>query len=181
MNEEIFFKPRSGEEMTKATHGAPIYLYSSLCESVKKHGIGRVLSRMFSRSPNSLILLQDPEEMNSGHWMSLSIHPGRREIYFFSTYGGKPDAEKNRWLTEDEQRTSKQSIDILNDGLKQMAKRGWTVHYNDHKYQYEGDKTATCGIWVAGFLNSGMNPEDFWRYNTAYHLGPIDYYNAYFK
>ena len=178
---DIMYKPRTNVELENATrHRAPICVYSAVCDMVKKHGVGRTLSIMFQRSPNWIILLQDPKDMDSGHWMSLSIHPAKKEIYFFSTYGGKPDFEKNQWLTEDDQIQSGQNTNALNDALKQMALRGWTIHYNNHKYQKEGDKTATCGIWVAAFLNSGMNPDQFYAFNKRYGLDAVDYYRMYF-
>lgn len=181
MNDEIIYQPRTGEEMAKATLNAPIYLYSELCKQVKKHGIRRVLSHMFSISPHSVILLQDPEKMSSGHWMSLSIHPGKKQIYYFSTYGGKPDVEKNEWMTEDDLLMSGQEPNIFNDGLKDMQKSGWEIHYNDHPYQKPGDNTATCGIYTAAFIRSGMNPEEFYQNHKRHHLTPHDYYKAYFK
>ena len=181
MNEDIIYKPRSGEEMTRATLHAPIYTYSELCQQVKKLGVRKVLSHMFKVSPSSVILLQNPEDMSSGHWMSLTINPARHDIYFFSTYGGKPDVEKDEWLSKGEQQQSGQERDFLREGLQQMQKYGWTIHYNDHPYQKPGDKTATCGIYTAAFIRSGMNPEEFYRFHKLYHLTPRDYYRAYFK
>ena len=99
--------------------------------------------------------------MNSGHWMGLSIHPERREIYYFSTYGGKPDIEKNKWLARDDRIRSDQYVDVFNDGLKQLQQQGWAIHYNDQHYQKPGDATATCGIYTAAFLRSGLNPDEF--------------------
>lgn len=186
MNDSIIYTPRTGEEMTRASHGAPIYLYSDLCRIVQRCGIRGTLGRMFKQSPNSIILLQDPSRMNSGHWMGLSIHPERHEIYYFSTYGGKPDVEKNEWLSEDDQRESNQNTDIFNDGLKQMQKEGWTIHYNDHPYQKEGDGTATCGIYTVAFMRSGLNPDQFYEFTKrlkASHPSrdpAVDYYKAYF-
>lgn len=185
MNDEIIYEPRSGEEMEKATLNAPIYLYSELCRQTRKHGIRRVIANMFHPRGypfrrHCLILLQDPSDMKSGHWMSLSINPDKHEMYYFSTYGGKPDVEKNKWITEDDQLDSGQELDIFNDGLKEYQKRGWTIHYNDHPYQFPGDKTATCGIYTAAFIRSGMNPDEFYDFNIRNGITPYDYYRAYF-
>lgn len=187
MNDTIIYKPRDGDEMTRASHGAPIYLYSSLCDVVKRVGIRRALGHMFKANRHSIILLQDPNKMNSGHWMSVSIFPERKEIYYFSTYGGKPDVEKNRWLTEDDQLESGQNTDIFNDGLKEMQQEGWTIHYNDHPYQKEGDDTATCGIYTVAFIRSGLNPDEFYEQTKrlkAQHPNrdpAVDYYHAFFE
>ena len=177
---DVIYKPRTGTELSRACPGTPIFLYGDLCDYVKENGIGRTLAELFSISPRCFILLQNPDNPKSGHWLALSIHPATREIFFFSSYGGKPDVEKNRWISRADRIRSHQDEDVLNDGLKDMAIRGWTVHYNDHPYQFEGDKTATCGIWSAAFLNSGMNPDEFFYYTNFHHLDALDYYEALF-
>lgn len=178
---EVYTKPRTGDEMQRATGGVPIALYSRVCDLVDRYGVGRVLSHMFSKSPKWIILLQNPKKMNSGHWLGLEIFPATKEIMFFSSYGGKPDVEKLEWIPEDLQILSSQNTNALNDGLKLMARRGWTVHYNDHPFQFEGDNTATCGIWTAAFLNSGMNPEAFYYYSMFNNYGPEEYFQMYFS
>lgn len=159
---DIIYKPRDGSDMESATfHRVPIYKYSELCELSKKNGPTAMLSHMFKRSNKNIILLQDPHEMNSGHWISISRNPIKKEIYFFSTYGGKPDIEKLKWISEDDLRESGQYMNIFNDGLKECQKHGWEIHYNDYPYQKEGDHTAVCGIYTVAFLRSGGNPDDF--------------------
>lgn len=181
MTDDIFSKPRTGDEVKQATGGVPIRLYSALCEEAKRVGVDQLLRNMFEQSYKYIILLQDPEKMNSGHWMALEFNPRRDEVYFFSSYGGKPDFEKNKWLRATDRRRSNQNVDIFNDGLKNLARRGWTIYYNDHPYQHEGDRTATCGIWAAAFLNSGMNPDQFYRYNLRNHMGAPEYFAKYFR
>lgn len=159
---DIVYKPRDGDEMTNAAlHRAPVYKYSELCELAEKYGSARMLSKMFQRSDNNIILLQDPSNMNSGHWISVSRNPSKKQIYFFSTYGGKPDVEKIRWIPEDDLYESGQIINIFNDGLRDCQKHGWEIHYNDFPYQVEGDHTATCGIYTIAFLRSGKTPDEF--------------------
>lgn len=159
---EILYSPRDGEEMEHALlNKVPIHKYSDLCRLSEKFGIGRMLAHMFKRSDDNVILLQDPRNMNSGHWISVSRIPKRKEIYFFSTYGGKPDVEKLSWMSDDDLKESGQDLNIFNDGLKELQKHGWEIHYNDYPYQKEGDHTAVCGIYTAAFLRSGKNPDKF--------------------
>jgi hypothetical protein len=159
---DILYKPRDGEEMTAATlNKTPIYKYSELVELGDKHGANRLLSKMFQRSDSNIILLQDPTNMDSGHWISVSRNPKKKEFYFFSTYGGKPDVEKNEWMTEDDLRESGQLLNIFNDGLREAQNHGWKIYYNDFPYQKSKDNTAVCGIYTAAFLRSGLNPDDF--------------------
>lgn len=180
MIDDIIYKPRSGNEMMQAIKApSSLWLYSNLCEKFA-HDPLMMLHHIFNGKRNALILLQDPRNMNSGHWISLSIHPEKKSIYFFSSYGGKPDREKNEWLSDFSLLRSNQKDDIINDALKRLHKMGWKVHYNDFPYQREGDNTATCGIWTAAFLNSGLNPDDFFHYTTSRGYNVVDYYNMYF-
>lgn len=159
---DIIYKPRSGTDMEDALlNRVPVYKYSDLCALAKKHGPTHMLSRMFKRSNDAVVLLQDPANMNSGHWISVSRNPHKKEIYFFSTYGGKPDVEKIKWIPEDDLMESGQLINIFNDGLHECQKHGWEIHFNDYPYQKEGDNTAVCGIYTVAFLRSGKNPDEF--------------------
>lgn len=158
----IIYEPRTGDEMSRATqHRVPIYRYSELCKLAEKGGPNRMLASMFKRSPNNIILLQDPSDMNSGHWISVSQNLPKKEIYFFSTYGGKPDVEKITWLKEDDLKESGQFINIFNDGLRNLQLHGWKIHYNDFPYQKIADDTAVCGIYTVAFLRSKLNPDEF--------------------
>lgn len=186
LEKNIIFTPRSGDEMEAATlHKVPIYKYSDLCKLGQKQGPTRMLSHMFRRSKDNIILLQDPSDMNSGHWISVSMNTPKKEIYFFSTYGGKPDAEKVSWMKEDELRESGQYMNIFNEGLHDLQRHGWTIHYNDFPYQKVGDNTATCGIFTAAFLRSGKNPDEFERETkriiSSGQDPAIEYYNRYFR
>ena len=185
MNDDIFFKPRNGDEMSHATDDVPIVKYSTLSEASDilgggVVGVDRLLRKMFKKSLKWIVLLQDPKDENSGHWTSLSFNPKKDEVYFFSSYGGKPDFEKNKWISKEKQKLSHQARDVFNDGLKHLCEKGWVIHYNDHPYQFENDGTATCGIWTAAFLNSGMNPDQFYRYNLRKHMGVPEYFRKYF-
>ena len=180
MIDSFRYQPRTGNEVRLATGGAPVYLYSELAEQMKAYGAVNVFNKMMNVSNDAIILLQDPQKMRSGHWIALKFVPEQREIYFFSSYGGKPDFEKNEWISPNDLVRSNQYMNVLNDGLKQFALSGWTIHYNQYRYQHVGDNTATCGIWTAAFLNSGMNPDDFFEFNLVNDLDEGDYYRLLF-
>ena len=159
------YQPRSGEEVQKAApDGTRILLYSNLC----RLNAAQLLNAL---GRNNIILYQDPTNMSSGHWVSLSFHPEIKEAYFFSSYGGKPDEEKNRWLSYQMLRNSGQERNVINDLLKLLFLNGWKIYYNDHRYQQEGDHSATCGIWSSAFLQSGINPDIFAKKHKS-----VDYY-----
>lgn len=185
---DIKYKPRTGEEMEHATlRRAPIYKYSDLCAMAKRKpgGPRAMLSHMFRRSKDNIILLQDPHNMSSGHWISVSMRPSKKEIYFFSTYGGKPDIEKLQWMNDDDLRESNQDVNIFNDGLRDMQRHGWEIHYNDYPYQVPGDETATCGIYTAAFIRSGADPDEFKKESMRIIRHGEDpavvYYHRYFR
>lgn len=179
---KILYYPKTGEQVRNAIHThPPIYLYSDLVKRMRAFGAADVLYQMGARNVDSLILVQDPKNPRSGHWTCLSFHPEKRQIYFFSSYGGKPDAEKNQWLPQDGLLRSGQDLDVFNDGLKTLMLRdNWEIHYNQYPYQVVGDQTATCGIWCAGFLNSRLNPDEFNTYIKYGGYDPITFYRMYF-
>ena len=184
--DDIMYKPRTGDEMEAALdHKVPIHLYSDLAQLCERHTPIQVLANMFKRSNKHIILLQDPDKMESGHWISVSKNPRKKEMYFFSTYGGKPDVEKIKWISEEDRRRSNQLINVLNDGLEECQKHGWEIHYNDYPYQVEGDKSATCGIYTVAFLQSGKNPDEFREETLKIQdkgINPaVFYFKKYFK
>lgn len=164
---EIITTARTGDEMQRATRcreaprGAKLLMYSDLCQRAKTKGALTTISEMLDKCPMNVILLQDPADMDSGHWISVSMNKPKKEIYFFSTYGRRPDVEKLDWFSKPMMRHSGQELNILNDGLKELQRGGWEIHYNNKPYQKEGDNTATCGIYTAAFLRSGKNPDEF--------------------
>lgn len=178
---DFIYKPRTGEEMSKATGGLNVHVYSDICRRMKREDPVGVLMRACFPFNKCVILVQDPKAMNSGHWNGLEFNPAKKEVYYFSSYGGKPDEEKNRWIDVDGRLKSEQETNPLNDALKELCSRGWTVYYNDYPYQIEGDRTATCGIWTAAFLNSGMNPDDFARENDIRERDVYYYFKRYFQ
>lgn len=166
---KILYEPRNGQEMMKACPpGTRLYLYSALSSDSRD-----ALDIMLSMGRNNLILLQNPMKPNTGHWISLSFNPEKKEAYFFSSYGGRPDSEKLLWLTTVAMKISGQMRNILSDGLRELFLLGWKIYFNDFAYQKQGDQTATCGIWTAAFLNSGMNPDEF---ALKHRQDPIYYY-----
>lgn len=179
---KVLFTPRSGEEIVEACFDhPPIYLYSDLCKRMKESGNpAKVLIDIFKKNLKNFILIQSPKDPHMGHWVSLSMDPNRGSIYFFSSYGGRPDEEKNIWLSPYGRILSGQDVNLLNDGMKELMLKGWEIHYNQYPYQRKGDKTATCGIWATAFLNSNMNPDEFFHYCITHNLDVIDFYKHYF-
>lgn len=177
---DIIHTPRKGSEMLEASGDVPMYMYSSLCKDMLYKGAFNMFTSIMMRKGKIILLLQNPRKMNSGHWMGVKMNPKKREIYFFSSYGGRPDEEKNEWIDLQGQLESGQATNPLNDALKQYHQMGWKIMYNDFPYQHEGDDTATCGIWTVAFLNSDLDPDQFANVNRKYGLDANYYYRKYF-
>ena len=153
----FLYHPRSGKEVLDAAPpGTKIYLYSDLCQRK-----GSPESILLSLPVKCIILLQNPRQLNSGHWVALVRNRRKKEMYYFSSYGGRPDVELTEWVSLPQREVSGQGTNLLNDGLKILHELGWTIYYNDFPYQKKGDETATCGIWATAFLHSGLNPDEF--------------------
>lgn len=169
---DAYFKPRTAEEIVGATPGADYYVYVDLCKD-RRHAADILLSL----PEKSFILISSPTDKHKGHWVAISRDTTNRKIFYFDSYGYGPDRAKMKWLTPQQLRQSGQMRNLFNDGLKELCRRGWEVHYNDVKYQVEGDLSATCGIWASAFLNSEVNPDVF----AAHPPDLRNYYRVYFR
>lgn len=169
----FIYTPRTGKEMLGACPpDTRLIKYSTLSSSCSTPE--QVLERL---GDNNLILIQNPHNMNSGHWVSLSFNRDKNEAYYFSSYGMMPDVEKLKWIPRTALVSSGQEYNILNETLKYLNALGWKIYYNDYPYQIAGDRTATCGIWTSAFLNSKLNPDEF----AKSHKNVYEYFHQYFE
>ena len=152
-------KPSNGSDVAFRSGVRSIFTYSQVQKHIRAGG--SLLDLLDPRTYSIVVLYE--WRRGFGHWVGLRLNPGRREAYFFSSYGAKPDEEKNRALSPAARRASGQDLNVLNDFLKRLHLGGWTVYYNDHPFQRIGDGTATCGRWLSEYLRSGMNPDDYAR------------------
>lgn len=148
-------KPVSGREISILSGTNAVYTFRDIIHYARHHP----LSSLFDPRTNALIALYEWRP-GIGHWVGIRLVPELHEAYFFSSYGNKPDRELN-YLSPRMRRESGQALNLFNDFLLNLHLRGWTIYYNDYPYQRSGDGTATCGRWLAKFLRSGMNPDEF--------------------
>lgn len=166
----------SDSEVYNASHGTPVYLYSQIANMDPAY-----LPTLLGGPKNSMIILvQDPRDPNIGHWTAVVYNINKDEYYFFSSYGGRPDEEKNCYMNERERLLSGQSSNFISDGLKRLFLQGKKVHYSEFPYQKVNDGTSTCGIWAVAFIMSGMNPTEFHRYIISRHITPEKLWYKYF-
>lgn len=148
-------KPISGLEIARLSGTQSVYTFRDIIKYARHYPLDALLDP----NTNSLIALYEWKP-GVGHWVGIRVVPELREAYFFSSYGNKPDVELNL-LSKTQRQKSGQAMNVFNDYLKRLFQQGWTVYYNDYPYQQRGDGTATCGRWLAKFLKSGMNPDEF--------------------
>ena len=102
-----------------------------------------------------LFLTKSP---TSGHWVCM-FRKGDT-IEYFSSYGDKPEEERN-WLTEEQLEELGQDEPYLYNLLK---KSGYKVYYNTHNYQSDRDDINTCGRWcVARLITKDISNKEFYN------------------
>lgn len=173
------FSPKratSDSEVYNASHGTPVYLYSEIANI----NPANLLNLLGGPHDSMIILVQDPKDPTVGHWTAVVYNIRKDEYYFFSSYGGRPDEEKNCYMSERERAISGQSNNVISDALKSLYLRGKKIHYNEFPYQKVNDGTSTCGIWAVAFILSGMNPTQFHKYILRNHLTAEKLWYKYF-
>lgn len=171
------FRPTTGNEVGRASYDVPVYLYSNIA-NLNPIDLPKLLGG--KRNQAMIILIEDPKTPDVGHWTCVVYNSKTDEYYFFSSYGGRPDEEKNSFIRESDLLASNQAKNFISDGLRILFDQGKKVHYNEYEYQTIGDNTATCGIWCVAFILSGMNPTQFHNFVTHNKLTAKDFYNKYF-
>lgn len=149
--------PLTGREVSRLSGTRRVLTYSEVVNALNN---GYYFTDLLDPRTHSLIVLYEWKP-GIGHWVGVKLAPEEKEAYFFSSYGNKPDAELGKYLSTEQRRASNQSPNVINDFLKKLYLAGWVIYYNDFPFQREGDGTATCGRWLAKYLQSDMNPDEF--------------------
>lgn len=171
------YQPTTGEQVRRASHGVPIYVYSEIA-NLNPVFLPELLGGKYKKA--MIVLVQDPRNPSVGHWTCVVYNPRNDEYYFFSSYGGRPDEEKNSYIKESDLLSSNQINNFISDGLRILFDQGKKIHYNEYEYQTIGDNTATCGIWCVAFILSGMNPTQFHNFVIKNKLTAKDFYYNFF-
>ena len=155
-------KQISKRDLKRGIPDVNIINYPDLTSDVEKLGVKKAFLKLFRKLHNAVIGIVDPSDPHKGHWQALKVNPDKKEIYFFCTFGEAPDISKSTWMLKPEEREqSHQMRNVIEEGIKEYIKDGYKLFYNKKKYQKPGDKSLSCGIWVAAFLNSDKKPKEF--------------------
>lgn len=172
-------RPTTDKQLSVASNGVPIYLYNKISKESPLNLPYMLGGR--NLNPAMIVLIQDPKSPSVGHWVCVVYNKRRDEYYFFSSYGGRPDEEKNSFISPQDQIISGQNNNFISDGLRYLYSLGKKIHYNEFEYQKIGDKTATCGIWCVAFILSNMNPTEFFHFVKNKKLSAKDFFYLYFS
>lgn len=94
----------------------------------------------------------------SGHWVCMFKR--KDMIEYFSSYGDKPEAERN-WLSQEQLDDLGQDEPYLMNLLKQSRCR---VFYSTHEYQSDRQDINSCGRWcVARLICKDISNQQFYN------------------
>nr|CAI9421340.1 PRO [Cafeteriavirus-dependent mavirus] len=97
------------------------------------------------RNDNKLIIFYPNHrgEVLYGHYCALIM--GRNDtVYFFDSYGGRPDVDQKRYSGTQRKDLYKEEENSL---INLLLESGYDVDYSHHKLQSLTNNSATCGRW----------------------------------
>jgi hypothetical protein len=112
--------------------------------------------------PNGRLVILYEQLPNIGHWVCLYWGPSDDDefgtIYFFDSYGIKPDDEQH-WIDVEFRQKNWQDRRYLSQLLAETPAE---IEYNEYPLQGKGDNIGTCGKWViARLMMPYMNVQEF--------------------
>ena len=151
-------EPLNGNQILRIVKRAiPLWRYSDI---IKKEALPDILGP----HGDAIIWMANAKTPEVGHWTCVKMEERAKRVTFFSSYGGKPDEEKNMKMTEEELIRTNQLPNWLLHQLQLLRRMGYSIHYNDAKYQVTGDRSMSCGAWVAHYLTFPASVESFNAY-----------------
>lgn len=112
---------------------------------------------------NAVILLET--KRNFGHWICIKITGN--VISFFDSYGDFPDQQK-KFVNAKFLADSGQKFNIICKMLDEASYR-YTIEFSDKRLQNMDDTSiATCGLWCAVFIKSGMLVDEFYDFLDSF-------------
>lgn len=127
---------------------------------------------------NVVILLETKHDF--GHWICIKMTGN--VISFFDSYGDFPDQQK-KFVNAKFLKDSGQKFNIICKMLDEASYK-YTIEFSDRRLQNLDDLSiATCGLWCAVFIKSGMLVDEFYDFLESFGEPDLDklvcelYYN----
>jgi hypothetical protein len=165
-----------------STTGTSRYFIGGAIKSIALSNIdiGKILSKITSKSftiyryadlkPDmdlsyyNIILYQFDGDM--GHWVMLRCNTNGRELYFFDSYGNKPDGA---WPYIVNTKGLPEPKHVLSEIIQRHISIGYKLNYNSFNIQGnlkdQGLADSECGeLVILRILNEHMNDREFAEY-----------------
>lgn len=138
--DSLIYKSMSDTDLHEYFPNARILKYSELPTETPAED--------FLKKGEVVYILYEAEE-NSGHWVAMCRSAKPDSIYYFDSYGNKPDVPLT-WVDKKTNERLGQGKPTLTNMFK-ITKI--PVYYNNYEYQDKDDKQmATCGRFATSFL-----------------------------
>lgn len=111
-----------------------------------------------------------------GHYCALTKDMKNKTIYFFDSYGEKPDQQKPLMNRNELYQGEGEENTLVKYLLKQKL-YGWNIDYNNKPIQSYANNSATCGRWsllrtVFSFLTNDEFVNEMFRISKIMALSP---------
>ena len=142
--------------------GQDIENYLPNCKMIEYNDLAdyNEITDLLTKPIDYVIILIETTADNVGHWVALLLYGNT--IEFFNSYSGKPDFQKNNFISKDKNIEFGQTQNYLTNLL---IKSNFNIVYNKLQLQKYSNSSTTCGRLVVlrllCLLNQNMDLKQF--------------------
>ena len=142
--------------------GQDIASYLPNCKMIEYNDLAdyKEITDLLTKPIDYVIILIETTADNVGHWVALLRYG--ITIEFFNSYSGKPDFQKNNFISKEKNIEFGQTQNYLTSLL---LRSNFNIIYNKLQLQQYSNGSATCGRWVTlrllCLLNHNMDLKKF--------------------
>jgi hypothetical protein len=142
--------------------GQDIESYLPNCKMIEYNDLAdyKEITDLLTNPIDYVIILIETTADNVGHWVALLLYGNT--IEFFNSYSGKPDFQKNNFISKEKNIEFGQTQNYLTNLL---VKSNFNIIYNKLQLQKYSNGSATCGRFVCArilcLLNHNMDLKQF--------------------
>ena len=157
------YESLSDLDMHKALPNVPILTYEEL-------GKYKNIEALLPKVRDAIILFVELSQ-GVGHWQSITRSDNN--IYFFDSYGTRPD-KALLWIDKYMRKELNEQVPYVSYLLNEALSAGFNVSFNSFSYQNKKNTSiSTCGRWCIAWVkwnnNQGNNsPKAFNKYIKKY-------------
>ena len=142
--------------------GQDIENYLPNCKIIEYNDLAdyNEITDLLTKPIDYVIILIETTAESTGHWVALLRYSNT--IEFFNSYSGKPDFQKNNFISKAKNIEFGQTENYLTNLL---VKSNFNIVYNKLQLQKYSNSSTTCGRWVVlrllCLLNQNMDLKQF--------------------